>query len=155
MKRFFLGLVAAAALAFGGLSTASASTINVNPSPTDSFDVSVFYGAAGVNDKVYEFTVSQTSNMTFTETLKGNLNYLLSIVDETNNVLLSSFDNLASGVLYGLHVTTFSGPGFSGLQGTANFTAAVTPIPPALLLFATSLVGLGVVGYRRRNGTAA
>lgn len=34
---------------------------------------------------------------------------------------------------------------------TAN--ATTTPIPPALLLFVTTLGGLGVVGYRRRGAT--
>jgi hypothetical protein len=41
------------------------------------------------------------------------------------------------------------------LAGDATFTAVVTPLPDALPLFASGLVGLGLLGWRRKRKAAA
>lgn len=39
-----------------------------------------------------------------------------------------------------------------GPTGVIDFTLSQVPLPPAALLFGTALVGLGILGRRRRNG---
>jgi hypothetical protein len=154
MKRILLGLMAAAVVAFGvGLTPASASTINVDPSPTDSFHVgNVFTSSTTYNDS-YVFTLTHNADMTSSITA-GNLTFGLGIFDPTNTLV--SNNGLLAGILYTLHVAGFTGAGFSGYGGTITFTqVAATPLPPALLMFATSLVGLGAFGYRRRGAPTA
>jgi len=152
MQRFLLGLVAAALIALGaGPYPASASTINVNPNPTDGFHVGNFFASAGAFDDAYQFTLTKNADMT-TSITSNNLVFGVGVFDPSNNLVSNS--NLLAGILYTLHVAGFAGPGGGYGGGPTNilFTAvATTPIPPAMLLFATTLAGLGAFGYRRRN----
>jgi choice-of-anchor C domain-containing protein len=58
----------------------------------------------------------------------------------------------------GTALLKFAGTGnlFNNAAGMAldNVTIAATPIPPALLLFASALGGMGFLGYRRRKQAA-
>jgi hypothetical protein len=149
MKRIFLGMVAAAFVAFGvGLTPASASTINVTP--PDSFHVgNLFATAQGVND-TYQFMLSANADMTTVvgDLTTNNISLSLSIEDPSHNLV--SFTNLLANVLYTLHVAGFSG-NLGAYGGDIHFAAAVTPLPAGLLLFVTSLGGLGALGLRRRS----
>ena len=152
MKRLFLGLLAAAFVAFGvGLHQASASTINVNPNPNDHFNVGNAFPGAGAFDDPYVFTLSHNataSDSIFTANITG---FTLQLLDAGNNVV-SLASQLFAGVQYTLHI---SGTSLAGgiYAGKVNF--AQTPVPPALLLFATALIGLGAAGYRRRSSYPA
>jgi hypothetical protein len=154
MKRFLLGLVAAAVIAFGaGLNPASASTINVDPNPTDSFHVGNIFTSSSTYNDSYAFTLTHNADMT-SSISSSNLTIGLGVFDPSNTLV--SATGLLAGILYTLHVSGFTGSGFSGYGGTITFTqVAATPLPPALLLFATSLVGLGAFGYRRRGAPTA
>jgi hypothetical protein len=149
MKRILFGLVAAAIVAFGlNLSSASASTINVTP--PDSFHVgNLFVAPQGFNDE-YQFILSANADMTTvaTDLAQSNIALSLAISDPSNNLV--SFTNLLANVLYTLHVAGFAG-NLGAYGGDINFAAAVTPIPASLLLFVSSLGGLGALGYRRRS----
>jgi hypothetical protein len=149
MKRFLLGLVAAAVIAFGaGLTPASASTINVNPNPTDSFHVGNFFPGATSYDDTYQFTLTHDASAT-SSIVSGNLTFAVGVFDPSNN--LASLAHLFANVLYTLHVSGFSGPA-GGYGGTINFTqVAATPIPSAGLLMLTMIGGVGFLGYRRKQ----
>jgi hypothetical protein len=152
MKRLFLGLLTAALVAFGaGLHPASASTINVDPSPTDHFNVGNAFPSGGGFDDTYVFTLTHNANLTDSIVVNNIVGFALQVLDPTNTV--ASFNNLLAGVQYTLHIT---GTALAGgiYAGQINFSA-VTPIPPSVLLFATALVGLGAFGYRRRSTNPA
>jgi hypothetical protein len=69
--------------------------------------------------------------------------------DLTGTTLPFSYLNLAAGD-YFLRVIGDTGPG--GNIYKYRFAAGTeVPIPPALLLFATAVGGLGLIGYRRRK----
>jgi len=151
MKRLFLGLVAAAFVAFGAGSQVSASTINVNPNPTDHFNVGNFFTAPGSFDDPYQFTLTHDSTVSdnlFTANITG---FTLQLFDPSNNPVSFASD-LVANVLYTLHVSGNASAG-GVYAGQINFAA--TPVPPALLLFVTALAGLGAAGYRRRSDTPA
>jgi hypothetical protein len=150
MKRVLFGLAAAALMTLGaGLSSASASTITVDPAPTDSFHVGNLFPSFGGFDDPYQFTLTHNADLT-SSIASNNLVFAVAVVDASNNLV--SLTNLVAGVLYTLHVAGFSG-NFGGYGGTVTFTAvaATTPIPPALLLFTTTLAGFGAFAYRRRR----
>ncbi|MEZ5832010.1 MAG: hypothetical protein R3D05_12605 [Dongiaceae bacterium] len=69
--------------------------------------------------------------------------------DPTGTTLAFSYLNLAAGD-YFFRVMGDTGP--KGNIYKYRFTAGTeVPIPPALLLFATAIGGLGLLGYRRRQ----
>lgn len=70
--------------------------------------------------------------------------------DNTGVGLAFSYLNLAAGD-YFFRIQGDIDPGFDGNAYSYRFTLTETPIPPALLLFATALGGMAVFGYRRRN----
>ena len=152
MKRFLFGLLAAAVIAFGaGLNPASASTINVDPSPTDSFHVGNFFPTAGSYDDTYVFTLTHDASLTSSITT-GNLSLGLGVFDPSNN--LASVAHLLANVIYTLHIGGFAG-NISGYGGTITFTqVAATPIPPVGLLMLTMVGGVGFLGYRRKQNAA-
>ena len=61
---------------------------------------------------------------------------------------------LAAGTQYLLRVG-FGLCGCTGQYGGINLTVATTPIPPAMLLFVSALMGMGGVAWRRRKAEAA
>ena len=73
---------------------------------------------------------------------------------------LTSFVANAAGFVFAVDLCT-NGTNGSCSQGATGFAGAVpgtvaTPIPPAALLFGSALLGLGILGRRRRkNGLAA
>ncbi|HVO04262.1 MAG TPA: hypothetical protein VMT54_18850, partial [Candidatus Cybelea sp.] len=156
MKRMIFGLLAATLLAFGaGLHPASASTILVDPSPTDSFHVGNWFPGGGAYDDQYQFTLTQSANLSLGNFQSDDLTLTVGVFYPFYTLVPN--DNLQAGILYTLHVSGYAGtPAAYG--GTIFFTAtgfsaatATTPIPPALLLFATTLAGLGAFAYRRNN----
>ena len=60
---------------------------------------------------------------------------------------------LVAGTQYLLRVG-FGICGCAGQYGGINLTVAATPIPPALLLFMSALLGMGGVAWRRRSAEA-
>jgi hypothetical protein len=150
MKRLFLGLLTAALVAFGA-GQASASTINVDPNPTDHFNVGNSYPGGGAVNDSYQFTLSHAADLSDSITVNNISAFTLQLFDPSNAPVSLSSD-LAANILYTLKIT---GTALAGgiYAGQVNFSAV--PVPPALLLFATALVGLGAVGYRRRGSTLA
>jgi hypothetical protein len=61
---------------------------------------------------------------------------------------------LVAGTQYLLRVG-FGLCGCSGQYGGINLTVATTPIPPALLLFMSALLGMGGIGWQRRRAAPA
>jgi hypothetical protein len=57
---------------------------------------------------------------------------------------------LLAGTQYLLRIG-FGLCGCSGQYGGINLTVATTPIPPAMMLFVSALLGLGGVGWQRRR----
>jgi hypothetical protein len=62
----------------------------------------------------------------------------------------SIYSTLVAGTQYLLRVG-FGLCGCSGTFGGIQLTVATTPIPPAMLLFASALLGMGGVAWRRRR----
>jgi len=155
MKRIFLALAAALAVFVGAnFNSASAATIVVDPNPTDSFHVGGFFNNGGITGYTdsYVFQLTKNADLTSNTIMSGNLTFSVGVFDSTNTLV--SFTNLLAGALYTLVVSGTTGAGFAGYDGDIIFTqAAVVPVPPALLLFATSLVGFGILSYRRRKMT--
>jgi len=60
---------------------------------------------------------------------------------------------LVAGTQYLLRVG-FGLCGCAGGYGGINYTVATTPLPPALLLFISALLGMGGVAWRRRSAEA-
>lgn len=154
MKLGFLGFVAAALLLIGALGhPASASTIDVNPNPIDTFDVGKTKLKVGGFDITYEFRLFHNADLTYDIDTGNVTGFLVELRDASNNLI--SLNALAgdsiSPVTYFFHVIgTSLGAGF--FVGTVTLTA--TPVPPALVLFLTALGGMGLMAYRRRASLA-
>jgi hypothetical protein len=173
MKNFLFS-AALALLGWLALSDqASAATITIDPNP-----IAFFSDSAGSNaaiNNAYEFSFTGTADGFF-----GALS--LGISGLTTNIcsdaacsgaplfsgttvtgpfgLLSlsggSFTGLLGGTYYVVvsGLASFFGGGYIG--GLAlNVTAPAVPIPPALLLFATAIAGLGAFKWARRGSAAA
>lgn len=70
--------------------------------------------------------------------------------DPTGVSVAFSYLNLAAGN-YFFHLTGGVAAGANAGIYQYKFEVSEVPIPPALLLFATALGGMGLLGYRRRN----
>jgi len=165
--------MALALLGWVGLSQhASATTITINPDP-----IAFFADSAAPNATVsnaYEFSFTGTADGGFGALALGIGGLTTSICGDAScstpaiasgttvsgpfgllSLSLGSFTNLAGGtyflVVSGL--ASFFGGGYFGALAL-NVTPAV-PIPPALLLFATALGGLGATKFFRRKGGLA
>jgi hypothetical protein len=66
----------------------------------------------------------------------------------------SIYAALAAGTQYLLRVG-FGLCGCAGDFGGIQLTVATTPIPPAILMFVSALLGMGGVAWRRRTGAAS
>jgi len=69
--------------------------------------------------------------------------------------LAFSYLNLAAGDYFFLISGQVADAGVFGNAYRYRFEVSEVPLPPALLLLATALGGLGVFGYRRRNNAQA
>ncbi len=175
MKRILLGLFAAAAVAFG-ISAASASTIGLgtlsagpNSIPSTQLPAAgapnlpaISFTLSGNSDLVIDITfnalpgshINITNFGLFTDPTLSSISPSGSLITGVGVLELSFTNVLAGNYLIALQ-GAYNGPKafLGGIVNTAS--AAVTPVPGSLILFATSLVGLGVVGYRRRSTTSA
>lgn len=169
MNKFLLSM-ALALLGWVGLAQhASAATINPNPV--------AFVGGSGaanahVND-VYEFSFSGVANGGFGALSVGLSNLNTSICDDavcTNTLFsattvsgplglfslsLGAISNLLGGTYF--FVVSGDASGFGGAYfGALALNVSPVPVPPALLLFVTALVGLGGANFfRRKSGLAS
>ena len=149
MKKYIRLLFVLALIGAGfGTRAASASTILVDPSPTDSFHVGGFTPPNTTSDDVYTFTLTRPAVFSTAITLAATSSGWYSLLD--NGVPhLSSL--LAANTTYVLHLflsAGFTDVGFYG--GTVDFTAvATTPLPPAILMFFTAIAGLTGLAWRR------
>lgn len=71
--------------------------------------------------------------------------------DVTGTGITFSYLDLASGDYFFRIAGTTGAPLGNGYTYKFNVDVTETPIPPALLLFATALGGLGFAGYRKRK----
>lgn len=151
MKKYISLLFVLALIGVGlGTRAASASTILVDPNPTDSFHVGGFALANTTSDDVYTFTLSHaavfSTSITLSATAAGGWYSLL------DNGVPQLTTLLAANTIYVLHLFLTAGAGDAFYGGTVNFTAvATTPLPPAILMFFTAVVGLAGLAWRRRK----
>jgi hypothetical protein len=91
-----------------------------------------------------------TGIVSFEDTIKFSLTAIsTSLIGKIRDSLAFSYLNLAAGD-YFFRVMGDTGP--TGNIYKYRFTAGTeVPLPPALLLFATAVGGLGLFGYRRRK----
>jgi hypothetical protein len=99
---------------------------------------------------LYEYTGSGTS---FLGCGSGSALCTLEQYDADPPVA-SIYSALVAGTQYLLRVG-FGLCGCSGAFGGIDLTVATTPIPPAMLLFMSALLGMGGVAWRRRQAGAA
>jgi hypothetical protein len=132
---------------------ATASTISVNPNPSDFFRIGNGFTISQAINDAYQFTLSKAANIGGQVT-QIHVNADLALYDD-HNVDVGFLNPLQAGVSYILRVTgsasnDFVGPYF--YAGKITFTAvAATPLPASSLLLASALAGLGFVGMRRRS----
>jgi hypothetical protein len=173
MKKLMMLLVASV-LAFGAAErSASATTYDLGtivPGTTTGINGSVGPGAATLDDTLnFSLASVQTALVgSFTDLfhLVGNVDIssfsldLFSTSDMSTSLghfadpagiaVAFSYLNLAAGD-YFFHLTGGIPPGANGGFYQYRFEVSEVPLPPALLLFATALGGMGLLGYRRRN----
>lgn len=174
MKRIMMALVAGL-LAFAADRTASASTFDLGtldpgttsgtvfnlgiPAPV-SFSDTINFSLSGVQNALIG-TLTDVSFAGVTDSSNFSLDLfsasdpltsLGNFVDATGTVLAFSYLNLAAGD-YFFRISGDVG-GVLGSVYQYRFEVSEVPLPPALLLFATALGGLGVAGYRRRRSQA-
>lgn len=178
MKRLMM-LLAAGLLGLGAATQpASASTFDlgtINPGTTTglvanlgaptpvTFEDTINFSLAGVQNSLIG-TLTDLSDIIFpTDSLNFALDLfslsdpvtsLGNFTDGTGTVLAFSYLNLAAGD-YFFRVTGEVGDDVFGNAYAYRFEVSEVPLPPALLLFATALGGMAVVGYRRRKNGAA
>lgn len=129
---------------------------DVDPAPGGFNDEYTFENNTG-DDLLVRFRVNTTftdgvgigvANLTFSF---DNMDLFTDLTD-ANGVLLPSPYSFSVLILDGvdlvLHVT---GATLNADGGSYDFFVAAVPIPPALLLFGTSLLGLGFLSSRRRR----
>jgi hypothetical protein len=172
MKKLMMVLVASV-LAFGAAQSASATTYDLNtivPGTTVGINGSVGPGATSLNDTLnFSLASVQTALVgSFTDLFHyvGNVDIssfsldLFSTGDPSTSLghfadpagiaVAFSYLNLAAGD-YLFHLTGGIASGANGGFYQYRFEVSEVPLPPALLLFATALGGMGLLGYRRRN----
>jgi hypothetical protein len=137
--------------------SAGASTISVDPNPTDFFHIGNGFTISQAINDAYTFTLSKAATIGGPVT-QIHVNAVLALYDD-HNVDVGFLNPLQAGVNYILRVTGSASNDFVGpyyYAGTITFTAvAATPLPATALLFASALAGLGCVGIRRRRSIAS
>jgi hypothetical protein len=162
MKRFIV-LFAAAFLTVAGLAHGAEAATYPQGTVTngDAFPLtfSFFPTGGAVNDQ-FTFTLSSTAANADLVVSYGvfNLGAVVGLFDSSLNPVSSTLVTLAPNVYEATFANLVAGASytllFAGIANVGGFyagTATVTPIPGALLLFASALGGLGFVGYRRRK----
>jgi hypothetical protein len=173
MKKLMMLLVASV-LAFGAAERpASATTYDlgtIDPGTTVGVNGSLGPGAATFDDTLnfslasvqsalagsftdLDHIIGSVDISSFSLDLFGTTDPLTSLghfSDPTGVAVAFSYLNLAAGD-YFFHLTGGFESGSGGGFYRYRFDVSEVPIPPALLLFATALGGMGLLGYRRRN----
>jgi hypothetical protein len=98
-----------------------------------------------LNIALYEYTGSGTSYLNC-----GSSVLCTELAYDADPPTASVASALFAGTQYLLRVG-FGLCGCTGEYGGINLTVATTPIPPAMLLFVSALLGLGGVAWRRRR----
>jgi hypothetical protein len=98
---------------------------------------------------LYEYTGSGTSYLSC-----GSSSLCTLEAYDADPPVASIYSALVAGTQYLLRVG-FGLCGCSGDFGGIQLTVSTTPIPPAMLLFASALLGLGGVAWRRRRAVEA
>lgn len=122
---------------------------------TSSAPGSIFF-SSNVTDAVFSWLTTTSRTTTFEA-------YLANSLVETFSATTDSAIALGTGSFFGFENILFDEIRLSISDGTQGFTldnlqfnaASVVPIPAALPLFGTALLGLGFAGYRRRKAKAA
>jgi hypothetical protein len=125
-----------------------------------------FGGHTNFTDTI-SFSITSATNLVLKVLTWGNITVNATLKDVGTNAVLQSF-SIGTGTLRGhsgtlvtelLSLTKITGTWVLTLTGTAcscagyvvALSSAVTPIPAALVMFLTSLAGLGFFGWRRRS----
>jgi hypothetical protein len=178
MKKLMMLLVAGLLGLGGATQSASASTFDlgtISPGTTSGFVANLGDPAPVSFEDTINFSLSAVQNAligTLTDISAvivptDSLNFSLDLfsasdpttslgnfTDGTGTVLAFSYLNLAAGD-YFFRITGQIGDDVFGNAYSYRFEVSEVPLPPALLLFATALGGMALVGYRRRrNGSA-
>jgi hypothetical protein len=151
----------------GTLSEGSTSAIVVNlgdPAPV-SFSDTINFSLAGVQTSLVgaltdlsNFLGVPTNSLNFNLDLFSAGDPLTSLgnfTDATGTALAFSYLNLAAGDYFFQISGNIGGGTVFGNAYQYRFEVSEVPLPPALLLFATALGGMGLLGYRRRKNGAA
>lgn len=150
-----------------GLSNAPASSVGVGPTfltagPGIGFNA--FWNNTGTTsgDVEITFTVTAPANSPITDfhlLLDGVVGSVLDVASLSNGVTLSSSDNLEHAVTFAavtsLLVIDDIGVNPGGSISSVEKAFSQVPLPAALPLFASGLVGLGLLGRRKRKGIAS
>lgn len=180
MKRLMMLLVAGVLGLSAAMQSASASTFDLgvlspgtteavvvnlgNPAPVSFSDTinfsltSVQTSLIGSLTDLSDFLGIPTNSLTFNLDLFSSLDpttSLGSFSDPTGSALAFSYLNLAAGDYFFTISGAIGGGTVFGNAYRYRFEVSEVPLPPALLLFATALGGMGLLGYRRRKGGAA
>lgn len=180
MKRLMMMLAAGVLSLSAAMQSASASTFDLGvlnpgtteavvvnlglPSPVSFSDTinfsltSVKTSLVGALTDLSDFLGVPTNSLTFNLDLFSALDpstSLGSFTDPTGNSLAFSYLNLAAGDYFFTISGAIGGGDVFGNAYRYRFEVSEVPLPPALLLFATALGGMGLLGYRRRKGGAA
>ena len=178
MKRLVMLLVAGVIGLGAAAQSASASTFDlgtINPGTTSglvanlgvpapvSFEDTINFSLAGVENALVGTLTDISAILVPTDSLNFSLDLfnapdpttsLGNFTDATGTILAFSYLNLAAGD-YFFRISGQVGDDVFGNAYSYRFEVSEVPLPPALLLFATALGGMAVVGYRRRKNGAA
>jgi hypothetical protein len=134
-----------------------------SPAPV-SFEDTVNFSLAAVETSLVgsladlsNFLGIPTDSLDFSLDLFSAVDPLTSLgnfTDATGTALAFSYLNLAAGDYFFKIKGDINGSGVFGNAYVYRFEVSEVPLPPALLLFATALGGMAVVGYRRRKAQA-
>src|SRR5262249_33937222 len=127
-----------------GISLDSAADLTYNAGPTPPGNPPSG-GIGGMNN----FITTTTHNTPLGQSLSFTLNGAFSFI---NNGGGNAFAAAVFTTVSGIACTGISGGGPTGWIGAPLGSVSQVPLPPAALLFGTALVGLGVLGRRRKNG---
>jgi hypothetical protein len=145
--------------------TTSAIVVNLGDPAPVSFSDTINFSLASVKTSLVgsltdlsDFLGVPTNSLNFNLDLfsiSDPLTSLGTFSDATGTALAFSYLNLAAGDYFFRIAGDIGGAGVFGNAYQYRFEVSEVPLPPALLLFATALGGMAMVGYRRRKNGAA